>query len=53
MITGKYDVMIAAQNAAPNQDATARLERIAKTLTSNYKSQQIFISKSIPLTTNF
>ena len=53
MITGKYDVMIAAQNAAPNQDATARLERIAKTLTSNYKSQQIFISKSTPLTTNF
>jgi hypothetical protein len=38
MITAKYDVMIVAQNpsatAQQGQDASTRLERIAKTLTS-------------------
>lgn len=48
MITGKYDTMIAAQNAAavPQQDASARLERIAKSLTSSnchgFKSDYYF-----------
>lgn len=36
IIAGKYDIMTAAQNAGSqaSQDATARLERITKTLTS-------------------
>lgn len=40
VIVGKYDVMTVAQNTGPqtSQDATGRLERITKSLTSKSSS---------------
>lgn len=53
MITAKYDVMAVAQNpsSTPQQglDASARLERIAKTLTSNLTTYNVFQHCELPL----